>query len=179
MKSKFKECSNVQEILEFMQDPERFLHHTKYFHYTDEQVLGKILENKTLRFSWLGNEDKWNDGIEKKWYQDNVPDKNIFSLCFSTGTSESLPLWYLYSGIDGKGARLSFGKKEIEQLCKLEGGESSPQLPLSPGYISAMGRGLVDAGEMKLGGCWPSASGERSATFKSVLFKTSHGKPNI
>lgn len=67
----------------------------------------------------------------------------------------------------------------LKQLCKLEGGESSPQLPLSPGYISAMGRGLVDAGEMKLGGCWPSASGERSATFKSVLFKTSHGKPNI
>ena len=67
----------------------------------------------------------------------------------------------------------------LKQLCKLEGGESSPQLPLSPGYISAMGRGLVDAGEVKLGGCWPSASGERSATFKSVFFKTSHGKPNI
>lgn len=42
----------------------------------------------------------------------------------------------------------------LKELCKLEGGKSSPQLSLSPGYISAMDRGLADAGEMKLGGCW-------------------------
>ena len=43
---------------------------------------------------------------------------NIFSACFSTGTSENLPLWYLYSGLDGRGVRLGMKKAGFKNLCK-------------------------------------------------------------
>ena len=37
----------------------------------------------------------------------------MFQLCFSTGVSENLPLWFLYSGTNGKGARLKFIRNDI------------------------------------------------------------------
>ena len=47
---------------------------------------------------------------------DKKAQRKVFTLCFSCGINENLPLWYLYSGIDGKGARLRFTQSTIKNL---------------------------------------------------------------
>lgn len=62
-----------------------------------------------------------------------------FSLCFSTGLSENLPLWYLYSGIDGHGARLQVSKTWVRDLirhgtfhlCRIKDNKADPIMPLT------------------------------------------------
>ena len=89
------------DFLSVFDNDERAKKHSNYYHYTKLDVLNKILKNKQI---FLGSTKMWNDKTDIK------PDY-CFSVCFATGTSESLPLWYLYSGIDGRGARLGFSKK--------------------------------------------------------------------
>ncbi len=108
--------TDIETLIAYMEDDERYTHHTKYFHYTDIGSLNKILESKSLKMSKLWYKEKANDYIEQEWYSKNG--KNLFSFCLCTGTSESLPLWYLYSGVDGQGARIEFSKKAIIKLIK-------------------------------------------------------------
>lgn len=113
-KSEFKMCETAKDIISFFQDKERAFRHTNYYHYTTLQSINSILESKTLWLSPLSRSA--NDVAERERYK--KLGENIFSVCFSTGTSESLPLWYLYSGIDGGGARLELKKKSFEKLIK-------------------------------------------------------------
>lgn len=112
MSSKFNECQSAEDYLTFLDNDDRGLRHTHYYHYTSIKNIDKILTDGQLRLTSLSKSA--NDNIEKKWYEENG--QNLFSLCFSTGTSENLPLWYLYSGIDGKGACLGLKKKSFHQL---------------------------------------------------------------
>lgn len=87
--------------------------HTKYFHYTKLDVADSILKNRGF---WLSNVSGFNDAKDIEQFGTRpVP---FFSLCFSTGVNENLPMWYLYSGIDGKGARLQFTKLGIRELVE-------------------------------------------------------------
>ena len=111
-KNEFKECQTAEVILRFFQDDERALRHTCYYHYTSLDTVDDILKSKVL---WLNSlAESANDIEESDRYK--KLDKNIYSACFSTGTSESLPLWYLYSGIDGKGARLELKQNDFKKL---------------------------------------------------------------
>ena len=110
---KFKDFDTPEEILLFIN--ERALRHTNYYHYTSLQNVNNILKSKQLWLSPLSKSS--NDKIEKEKYEEYEKSGNsLFSVCFSTGTSESLPLWYLYSGIDGKGARIEFKKTLFKKL---------------------------------------------------------------
>lgn len=42
----------------------------------------------------------------------------VYSLSFCASDSEKIPLWYLYSGINGKGARLRITKGKFNILLK-------------------------------------------------------------
>lgn len=113
-KLKFKTCETAEDIINFFQDKERAFSHTNYYHYTTLGSIDKIIGAKEL---WLSPfSDHTNDEQEKKAYE--KLGRNVFSVCFSTGTSESLPLWYLYSGIDGGGARLELKKGKFKKLIK-------------------------------------------------------------
>lgn len=102
-----KNASSASEILDFFDNDERGLHHTNYYHYTKLETIKHIFQKKSIFLTQL-KRDAAGDitGNDK---QDVYPE-NVFTLCFATGTSESLPLWYLYSGIDGKGARIGIKK---------------------------------------------------------------------
>ena len=39
-----------------------------------------------------------------------------YSLCFSTGVNENLALWYLYSGMNGKGGRIRFTSNKVKKV---------------------------------------------------------------
>lgn len=88
---------------------QRAYNHSNFFHYTKLKNIEKILKGNAFLLSRIGNS---NDPIEN-----NTPNKErSFALCFSTGINENLPLWYLYSGVNGKGGRLCFTKSQIYSL---------------------------------------------------------------
>lgn len=108
----FKECNTSAEFINFFDSSELAYRHTHYYHYTSLKNVSDILDSQSFRLTLLSKTA--NDNLEKSEYE--KLGNNLFSLCFSTGTSESLPLWYLYSGIDGKGARIEISKKDLKNL---------------------------------------------------------------
>lgn len=109
---KFNECNSAKKLLSFFNNDEQSLRHKCYFHYTSLKNVNEILDTKILRFNSLAKTS--NDNSEKEKYMEyEKNEKKLFSLCFSTGMTENLPLWYLYSGIDGCGARIGFTKKSF------------------------------------------------------------------
>lgn len=103
---------NIEDVISFYTQEEQGTCHTEYYHYTTVKNAENILERQRLRLTDLSKTS--NDTLEEKWYGDNG--QYLYSLCFSTGTSESLPLWFLYSGINGKGVRIGFKKNQIIKL---------------------------------------------------------------
>lgn len=85
--------------------------HTCYFHYTSLDTIDKILSGRCF---WLANVGGFNDIWDQRQFGDEKD--YYFSLCFSTGINENLPLWYLYSGIDGKGGRLRLTASKVKEL---------------------------------------------------------------
>ena len=108
----FTDCIKAEEFIEFFDNDDLSFRHTNYFHYTTLERANSILEAKCFKLMPLYRSS--NDLVERDTYSNS--DVGLFSLCFSTGISENLPLWYLYSGIDGKGARIGIKRKSFEKL---------------------------------------------------------------
>ncbi len=85
--------------------------HSKYIHYTKLEVIDSIL--KSCEF-WVSDVRELNDRKDREQFDGTA----YFTLCFSTGVNENLPLWYLYSGIDGKGGSIIFTKAKIKKLIQ-------------------------------------------------------------
>lgn len=98
-----KEIKNAEKLQNLIKD--KALSHTYYYHYSDINAVKGILDSKKL---WISSICFSNDVTEHNRFGDNT--YLYFQLCFSTGTTENLPLWFLYSGTNGKGARISFKK---------------------------------------------------------------------
>lgn len=64
----------------------------------------------------MSNVSGFNDKRDREQFKGI--ESNCYSLCFSTGINENLPLWYFYSGIDGKGGRIRFTKPMVSRLVK-------------------------------------------------------------
>lgn len=112
-KNKFSEIENFSELYDFLKGKE--YRHSYYFHYTKLDTVEKILKN---RIFWLSSTKNFNDKIDSRQFDD---DNLYYSLCFSTGENENLPLWYLYGSLDGTGGRLRLTRAQIGKL--VENGE--------------------------------------------------------
>lgn len=108
--NRFGKLKSANELSEYLQ---REYEHGGYFHYTSLYTIDSILKNKTL---WVSPVARLNDNLEKEQFGNDMD--LYFSLCFSTGIHENLPLWYLYSGIDGQGGKLSLTKSKVSKLIK-------------------------------------------------------------
>lgn len=106
---KFKEISTADEISALIE--KKAYTHTQYYHYSQLEGIKGILNDQKL---WVSSMCFSNDTTEHSRFGNDT--YYYFQLCFSTGTTENLPLWFLYSGTNGKGARISFGKKTINNL---------------------------------------------------------------
>ena len=111
---KFSDCKTAADLLAFFDNDSRALNHKYFYHYTSFTVAESIFKGNAFWMSQLC--EMSNDAYEKKWYQDNG--KYLFSLCFSTGSVESIPLWYLYARKGGSGARLIIPKTLMNTLWK-------------------------------------------------------------
>ena len=106
--SQFGTLKTTIELEEYMQ---RAYTHSGYYHYTTLNNINSILESKEF---WLSSVTRFNDTVDTSAFGEDAD--LFFSLSFSTGVNENMPLWYLYSGTDGKGGRIRVPKS---QICKL------------------------------------------------------------
>ncbi len=72
-----------------------------FWYYTRLSTADMILDGKSF---WVSSINDMNDLDEKERHE---KDKNrIYALCFCNSKHEKIPMWYLYSGITGKGVSL-------------------------------------------------------------------------
>ncbi len=86
---------------------------TGFWHYSSIDNINKILKTKSFV---LGSLNNVNDNNEKRI----CGKKDIFlhTLCFCNSDSEKIPMWYLYSGILGKGASVGITPLNMTSLIK-------------------------------------------------------------
>ena len=74
-----------------------------FWHYTKLSTVDKILDSGAFHVNNFANMNDL-DEVDIHWNKRG----DVFALCFSNSNTESIPMWYLYSGIDGKGAAIGF-----------------------------------------------------------------------
>lgn len=109
--NEFPDLRTCEDLTDYFED--RALTHKEYCHYTKVATIERILESRSLRLSCV---EDFNDKCDKKQFGNEQEQKYYYSLCFSTGSTENLSLWYLYSGVDGHGGRISFTKARIKKM---------------------------------------------------------------
>ena len=107
----FGKQKSYEDMVEYFRNRE--YEHSNYYHYTNLKVIDSILEKEEF---WVSCVNGFNDKKDKEQFGDNITGKEYYSLCFSTGVNENLPLWYLYSGINGEGGRIRLTPGAVKQL---------------------------------------------------------------
>ena len=90
-----------------------------FYHYTTEERIKKILDRKEKPGKgcfYVNSISHMNDEQEKELHK--ADGDKVFALCFSQQKEENIPLWYLYGGIMGKGARIDFTSAKMIDLIK-------------------------------------------------------------
>ena len=105
----FPQLNNANELSKYLNS--RITKSRTYYHYTSAVAVNNILGQKTFCVSSV---KRFNDDVDKMQFTNHL--NEYFSLCFSTGVNENLSLWYMYSGMDGKGCRLRFTYHNLMKL---------------------------------------------------------------
>lgn len=79
-----------------------------FWYYTSQETASKILESKQFHINSL---DGMNDREEAHLHTGKS--KDIFALCFCNSNSEKIPMWYLYSGVVGRGMAIGLTCKTM------------------------------------------------------------------
>lgn len=82
-------------------DVARKLGNKSFWYYTRLTTADQILDGKSF---WVGSITAMNDLDELELHKREK--EKIYALCFCNSESEKIPMWYLYSGVAGKGAAL-------------------------------------------------------------------------
>ncbi|NLZ76196.1 MAG: hypothetical protein GX914_06810 [Erysipelotrichia bacterium] len=118
----FLELNDVKKSLEKLKPnaSRAVLGERGFYYYTKLETFSKIFESKQI---WIRNVSNMND--RKEFVLDPQLDKQkkfYHLFCFSNSDSESIPMWYMYSGISGNGVRIKFTSFLIKQIinnCKI------------------------------------------------------------
>jgi len=106
----FKSIKTEKELSDYFSD--RALNHSnKYYHYTTLDTISSIIEKKQFRLSCVS---RFNDTNDSNQFGEDAC--LFYAMCFCVGKRENLPLWYLYSGVDGKGGRLGFTASALKKI---------------------------------------------------------------
>lgn len=91
-----------------------------FYYYTTLNTFSKIFKNKEI---WIRNVSNMNDRKEFVLDPQLEKEKKFYHLlCFSNSDYESIPMWYMYSGIAGDGVRIKFTSSIIKKIitnCKV------------------------------------------------------------
>ena len=72
-----------------------------FWHYTKMSTIEKILNSGSFQVGSIADMNDFEER-DRHWKKRG----NVNALCFCNSNTEKIPMWYLYSGIDGKGAAL-------------------------------------------------------------------------
>lgn len=145
---------------------------TTFWHYTKLDTVDKILEGGELHLSCMS---ETNDTGEMKLHKD-ADMLNI--ICFCNSDSEKIPMWYLYSGVDGKGASIGFTPSTLMELirsiktAKTDGGEEwkmGKNFKLMCGWVYY--RKKEAPSQVKYKGKWYSVSGSEEFAKDNYFIK--------
>ena len=78
---------------------------SQYFHYTKNKNIFNIFGNRQIRLGEMNQQNDRKDRLD-----------NAFSLCLTSTNIESIPFWYLYSGVRGDGIRIRFTPLGIRKI---------------------------------------------------------------
>ena len=106
----FDKLKSSDDLNEYFSD--KSYHHSNYYHYTNLKGIEGIIGSKCFFVSQV---EAFNDTVDTEHFENQ---KSSFVLCFATGVHENLPMWYMYSGVDGKGGRLSFTKDSVRKIVE-------------------------------------------------------------
>ncbi len=104
---------NKDECAELHTQKIETLKHNAYCHYTTLDTVQKILNGKYI---YASNVKNANDTDERKRHLDDKTSK--FFICFCASDTEKIPLWCIYSGISGGGARIRLTKGEMRKFIE-------------------------------------------------------------
>lgn len=85
----------------------------RYCHYTSVENARRILSAERL---YLSKMDNMNDISEAELHKND--EYMTFSTCFCHSESKNIPMFYLYSGIDGKGCRIEMSAAKIKSIIR-------------------------------------------------------------
>lgn len=87
------------------------------FHYfTTVDTAEKILSGMSENYIYVSPINKMNDLHECELHRQTG--NNVFGLCFCNSNIDNIPMWYLYAGISGQGARISITAKKMCSLIE-------------------------------------------------------------
>lgn len=109
-----KNDESIYTYREFMQNISTDIPDTEFNHYTRLGIIEKMFLSPTSYWH-VSSLRSMNDRMEANRYKDKSD--LTFAMCFSCGASERIPMWYMYAGIDGAGAKISFNKRAFSILC--------------------------------------------------------------
>lgn len=85
------------------------------FHYfTSLHTAEKILSGTSENYIYVSPISGMNDVHERELHSKNGRD--VFGLCFCNSDIDNIPMWYLYGGISGEGARIGITKTKMRDL---------------------------------------------------------------
>lgn len=84
-----------------------------FWYYTRLSTADKVLDSRSF---WVSNLSDMNDLEELELHKRKK--EKIFALCFCNSNTEKIPMWYLYSGIAGKGASLGLTPGSMTSFLK-------------------------------------------------------------
>lgn len=90
-----------------------------FYHYSSLDSVTQILSAEDLCYFFVRPIAEMNDIAEKQFHirhQHNVD--SIFVLCFCNSETDNIPMWYLYGGLGGQGAKLGFTADKMEKLIQ-------------------------------------------------------------
>lgn len=109
-----KNDETIYTYREFLQNISADIPDTEFNHYTKLETIEKIFSS-TSSYWHVSSLRSMNDRMEADRYGNKS--NSTFAMCFSCGASERIPMWYMYAGIGGAGARISFNKQAFSNFC--------------------------------------------------------------
>lgn len=92
------------KLFDAISKADSFCYYTK--NATFKSICNTDTENDKAHYFWVSNLESMNDKDEANLHSNDK--ERVFALCFCNTKREGIPMWYMYSGIEGKGNRIRF-----------------------------------------------------------------------
>ena len=140
----------------------------RFYYYTQRSTAEKIMSgdpgNGIGPHFRINSLSAMNDKLECEWH--STEKSHVFALCFSNTNSESIPMWYLYSGISGEGVRIGITPAKMQEFIR----DISCVYPIFSGKID-MANPLFIGEDFTLEYGWVYYLGDKYVSYRNYLYE--------